>query len=72
MKIETKHNLGDELFFMNNNKIDNHIITGINITTDQSFIGGEHINIGITYVFGNTRVFEDYCFKTKEELLNSL
>lgn len=70
MKIETRFNCGEKVFYLNDNKIVQEEIYEINITARGGFI--------VEYLFnrkGNTSphcVNETKVFATKEELINSL
>ena len=72
MKIETKFNTNDRVFFLYDNKIQNGVIYGIIITTRIE----DPANIGITYtvyvVGGEIKLAADKLFKTKEALVESL
>lgn len=72
MTIETKYNIGQEVWFMNKNKACSDIITAIHTYTTETLLN-------TTYGFGNTirtqivsTVQESDLFPTKEELLKSL
>lgn len=72
MKIETKFNIGQEVWFMNKNKACSDIITAIHIYTTETLLN-------TTYGFGNTirtqivsTIKESDLFPTREELLKSL
>lgn len=72
MKIETKFNIGQEVWFMSDNEICNEKITAIHIHIDA-------LGSFVTYSFEDTPIGqalntaeEKYFFPTKEELLKSL
>ena len=72
MTIETKYNIGDEVWFMNKNKACSDIITAVHIYRTETLLN-------TTYGFGNTiqtqivsTMKESDLFPTKEELLKSL
>lgn len=72
MTIETKYNIGDEVWFMQNNKICSDTITAIHTYRTETI---SHI----TYGFGKSIrsqiiaiIDERDLFPTKEELLKSL
>ena len=72
MKIETKYSIGQEVWFMNENKACNDIITAVHTFTTETFLN-------TTYGFGQTirtqivtTMKESDLFPTKEELLKSL
>lgn len=68
MKIETKFNSGNYVYFIKNSKITREKISIINITIYTK-------NIDVVYTMddlNNTKIYEQYCFNTKEELINFL
>lgn len=71
MTIETKFNIGDEVWFMKENKPTKKVVDFIEIitasTTSKSFI-----QYGLKMEGVVERVAEKYLFSTKEELLKSL
>lgn len=71
MTIETKFNIGDEVWFMKENKPTKKVVDFIEIitasTTSKSFI-----QYGLKMEGVVERVTEKYLFSTKEELLKSL
>ena len=71
MTIETKFNIGDEVWFMKENKPTKKVVDFIEIiaasTTSKSFI-----QYGLKMEVVVERVTEKYLFSTKEELLKSL
>lgn len=71
MKIETKHNIGDEVWLMKENKPAKQVVDFIEIivasATSESFI-----RYGLKMEGLVKRVTENHLFPTKEELLNSL
>lgn len=76
MQIETKANLGDEIFYMSNNKVKSDIVKyiGIDIFQTKAPLTQEDIaQIKIEYQTESTdKVPESLAFLTKEDLLNSL
>jgi hypothetical protein len=67
MTIETKYNIGDEVVYLNDNKIKEGTIRNISILV---YIDNE---ITIQYKTSNgVYVYEQDLFPTKEELLKSL
>ena len=82
MKIETKFDIGDKVFYMKNNKVEENIITDIQIIVrlkrEDGMINYDNIKAFIRreiyYVDmnGDLRFHPNWLFKTKEELLNSL
>ena len=71
MIIETKYNIGDEVWFMKENKPAKRVVDFIEIivasTTSKSFI-----RYGLKMGSEVERVVESHLFPTKEELLKSL
>ena len=71
MTIETKYNIGDEVWFMKENKPTKRVVDFIEIiaasTTSKSFI-----QYGLKIGSVVERVVESHLFPTKEELLKSL
>lgn len=69
MKINTKFDVGDRVFFMNDNKVCETNIERITITTKED-------NIEIKYLvkvsYGYESLLESKVFTTKQELLNTL
>ena len=72
MTIKTKYNIGDEVWFMNENKACSDIITAIHIYRTETMSN-------VTYGFGQSihsqiiaTMSEQDLFSTKEELLKSL
>lgn len=77
MTIETKYNIGDEVWVISDNKAQCLTITKIR-TISHGRVFDEYYTIvdasmHIEYCFSNDEwVKEKYCFPTKEELLKSL
>ena len=76
--METKFNLKDKVYFMQNNKVKEGYIKGIHITC-SFFNLPEHENIKINDVlydiscdYITISLRESYLFSTKEELIASL
>ena len=71
MKIETKYNIGQEVWFMKENKPTKQVVGFVEIiaasTTSKSFI-----QYGLKIEGSVERVVENKLFPTKEELLKSL
>lgn len=72
MTIKTKYSIGDEVWFMNENKACSDVITAVHTYITETLLN-------ITYGFGNTiqtqivtTMKESDLFLTKEELLKSL
>lgn len=77
MKIETKYNIGDTLYFLENNKVVTHEVLGVQITIDSYdniTTVCNYKQYPITAMGANPPipVNEKYAFLTKEELLESL
>ena len=82
MKIETKFDIGDKVFYMKNNKVEENIITDIKIIVglkrEDGMINYDNIKASIKreiyYVDMNRdlKFHPSWLFKTKEELLKSL
>lgn len=72
MTIETKYNIGDEIWFMSDNEICNEKITAIHIHIDAlgSFVTYSCEDTLIGQALNTVR--EELLFPTKEELLKSL
>ena len=84
MKVETKFDIGDRVFYMKKNKVENNIIVnieiivGIEVEEEHGMINYDNIKASIKreiyYVDmnGDLKFHPNWLFKTKEELLNSL
>lgn len=75
MEIKTKYNIGDEVWYISNNKVNSLKITRINVLTSliPKTIGyGCELNQCVDYCEGNIVLPEYKLFPTKEELLKSL
>ena len=82
MEIETKFDIGDRVFYMEKNKVEESIITDIEIIVgielEHGMINYDNIKASIKreiyYVDMNRdlKFHPRWLFKTKEELLNSL
>ena len=74
MKIETKANIGDEIFFMHENKVTSSTVIDISI----NIIGQKNLYkyTTITTIVYNTKrllkILEENAFLSKQELLESL
>ncbi len=66
MEVETKFNIGDNVYFITDNKVQKMDITGISIS-----VNGNESNIEYTLHF-DTNINENLVFASKEELLKSL
>ena len=75
MEINTKLSIGDEMFYMRDNKVQSVTLTDMSINIDGALVEGDkpEITIEITYqTFGGGWLREEEVFATKEELLKSL
>lgn len=75
MKIETKYNIGDEVWFIRDNKVQSLKITQLNVLMSllpKTDGYGCEINQVVDYGDRRTVLAEYECFPTKEELLKSL
>lgn len=77
MIIETKYNLGDEVWAIVENEVQCNQIGGIKMQTDavmsRQDVSGVNIPMRIKYyLWDGNWVDEHKCFPTKEELLKSL
>ena len=73
MKIVTKFDIGQEVWFMNHNKCESSTVKGMRINSvNGNFLG--YINhVSIDYNLEEVGIYpECNLFPTKEELLNSL
>lgn len=77
MKIETKLNLGDDIFFIHNKKVIQSLVKGIKIEVQSN---GIESNPDVTYLCGVSedhklvaiKCAESDAYKSKKELINSL
>ena len=76
MKIETKYNIGDNIWFMNANKAVCYKINSFKISIYRKGTNANNVNQEYTIEYSPEGLVlflnEDNCFATKEELLNSL
>ena len=75
MDIKTKYNIGDSVFFMNDNRVWQGEIESFDIGFSQRSSGEKYITISYcvkTEFFTDFSVSEHKLFLTKEELLKSL
>jgi len=73
--METKYNIGDKIFLLGEGKIVEKEIRGIRIETGHVYDNDS--NKTILYFFGgeygkNEPIREEFCFETKQDLLDSL
>lgn len=66
MKVKTKYDIGDRVWCISNNKVQNIEVTGFNITVTSE---GTEIIYTLHY---DLKYDESKVFDTKEELLKSL
>lgn len=67
MTVNTKFNIGDQVWYMSDNRPNESDITGFSISIDET----KHLTIEYTLHF-NEKIGEQYLFSTKEELIASL
>ena len=75
MDIKTKYNIGDSVFFMNDNRVWQGEIESFDIGFSQRSSGEKYITISYcvkTMFFTDFSVAEYKLFSTKEDLLKSL
>ena len=71
MKIETKYNIGNEVWMLLLNEPEQFVITGIEFTHHRIFVGCEYYIKSIDCEY-EVKISEELLFPTKEELLKSL
>lgn len=73
MTIETKYNIGDEVWFMHDNKVKTAIIITIGVFVEID-MNSQYVSNSIQYGLYNFNhpYIENQLFPTKEELLKSL
>lgn len=69
MKIETRFNVGDAVWFMQNNKPDTSKVIAIKVEANRSITA---VHCVIDYYGVEESMYEKYLFATKEELIASL
>jgi len=67
LKVSTKFDIGDKVWYISDNKVNENDITGVSISVDNN----ELVNVDYTLHF-NDKVSENLLFLTKEELIKSL
>ena len=73
MTIETKFNIGDEVWFMNRNKCESSIVEGIKVSFIDGYYLGYIKHTSIDYSLGDFGIYSEYSiFRTKQELLDRL
>lgn len=73
MKIETKYNIGDEVWFMHDNKVKSGTIIKIDVVLERD-MNSQNVGKSVYYGLYNfiSPYIEQRLFPTKEELLKSL
>ena len=73
MTIETKYNIGDEVWFMHDNKVKSGTIIKMCVVVERD-INSQYVSKSVQYGFYNFNYtyIENRLFPTKEELLKSL
>ena len=73
MKIETKYEIGQEVWFMNRNKCESSVVKGMEISCVSGCYLGCVNHVSINYSLGKVGIYtECSLFPTKGELLASL
>lgn len=73
MIIETKYNIGDEVWFMHDNSAKSAIVTKIDIVIEKGMNSTDVYKSTAYSLFNYCRYYtKDKLFPTKEELLKSL
>jgi hypothetical protein len=75
MQIETKLNIGDTAFFLNENKVCIETVVSIKVTINTYSVNtySERLSINTIYTTNTSKsINEDKVFSTKQELLESL
>lgn len=73
MKIETKYNVGDKIFTIEDGKIVKVKVESIHCAINTLRINKYYISYQwLTWIDNSIYADEDVCFKTKEELIASL
>lgn len=75
MELKTKYNIGDAVFFMHNNKVNNSYVKNIEVKVNPDSNGlypEPHVSVEYHVTINNARYYECELFSTKEELINSL
>lgn len=73
MTIETKYNIGDEVWFMHDNKAKRGTIIKIDVSLERD-MNSQNVGKSVQYSIFNFHApyIGTHLFHTKEELLNSL
>ena len=72
MKIETKYNIGDVLFYFKDNAVCSNAVTDIDIKVYYSGGVYAYYSLGLGNCYQTDRRGENELFKTKKALINSL
>ena len=76
MKIEAKYNIGQTVFYMYDNKVQQSEIISINISVSKTYYTNQiEIKYTLDHAVGKcdfVKYNEKYLFETKQELLDSL
>ena len=73
MKIETKYDIGQEVWFMNRNKCESSTVKGMKIASVNGNYLGYVNHVSIDYSLEEVGIYPECAlFPTKEELLKSL
>ena len=72
MKIETKYNLGDEVFYIFNKKCKSSIVRGFGITVTENKTEIIYFCSDCSDSMCRIKVNESDAFKSREDLVNSL
>lgn len=73
IKIETDFNVGDKVFFMQNNSIKSSVITGIFVDGFNAHLTDYEIKVSYWLRdMGSDRIFPGYLFLSKENLIKTL
>ena len=66
--VKTKYNIGDKVWYISDNKVQNPDITGVHILVEQT---GD-IKVGYTLHYESSWIEEERLFRSKKELLEAL
>lgn len=74
IKIDTKYNIGDLVYFMNRDKVDKGLVIAANIKVEVTDNKRSQSNTTIIYIIEGYKAarFEKELFSSKEELISSL
>lgn len=68
VKVNTKYNIGDQVWFISSNRVVSQEITGIRVCVESE----EECKVEYNLHFGSIWASGDKLFKSKKELLESL